>query len=79
MVRADETDAMKKATFGEEEGKRREVLKRRVGRPRTQWTDTAERAGWNSIDAVLRCTEEDYDEGAGHFELLVQAAKERVL
>ena len=79
IVRAGELDLLRKATFGTEAGERVRYDKGRAGRPREQWCDTVEKAAWDSIDAVLKGTEEEYTRSIEQREFLVRAARERCI
>ena len=85
-VRAKEGDIMKGATFantslGAEHGQRLRYEKRRVGRPRTQWTETAEQAAWEALGKTVPAGQEweVYEGRPEQKHRITQAALERIL
>ena len=80
LIRAEQGDIVKYATLDDErEGDRKRHETRRKGRPRKQWNELAEENAWNTMDPILRGTEETFEGTAEQRNFLIRAAKERCI
>ena len=79
LVRADNEDLLRQTVLKNDSADRRREEKRRIGRPRLQWTEAAEKIAWDMLGPVLRGTEDNYEGTSEQRAFLAQAAYERCL